>query len=603
MASISVSSPQLQPATNPRHSHYDTSFAPASYQSNNLPYRSIDAARLSLSTSPSSALSGFRYPPAHIPLDASPATIQRFEDHSPASLLRQQQLQQHYQNIHSAGQYTGLEIGASLSRSVSADAAAPSQPPQQPSSQLVQRLAQQNAQIREAWEAERNYLEANRRRAEEVYQEERAIMEDFREAWIQEKEEMQREMATLRERLQRLEGENSALRALASPRSQVSGLVSPEMARSMSSDAAGDSRSRAPTKQTAAARASSTHADADSLPPGLEGAAKRPHFSSPGAVLSPGLHPIDPRTQPQTSSQHDFLASGAPPSDSPVPTIDVQQIDPKLDGIRIRATVLQSNFGASIATPPPSITSPPNTEQQPTPDMQQQGASEQQPASGQSPQQAATEILPPLSRSTSKEQTLQVLAAGPSTRRTMHAGHTPNHSISMVPTMTATDSTAANSVAGQSEATTPKAKRNEDRDHPETDHEDSDSANELQHYTSYTEPPEPAPTKQQVEDGEVEPQFEPEDDVPLKGPLMVKNIPAQDEIFWALVDKKLEPISHGEDALPTVIKSRVGSLDSQTDGASASGSGLSPPAKKTLEPDIPLKLKKSTNFGVPFGFV
>lgn len=169
--------------------------------------------------------------------------------------------------------------------------------------------------------------------------------------------------------------------------------------------------------------------------------------------------------------------------------------------------------------------------------------------------------------------------------------------------MTATDSTAANSVAGQSEATTPKAKRTVDGDHPETDHEDSDSANELQHFTSYTELPEPAPTKQQHGDEELEPQFEPEDDVPLKGPLMVKNIPAQDEIFWALVDKKLEPISHGEDALPTVIKSRVGSLDSQTDGASASGGGLSPPAKKTLEADIPLKLKKSTNFGVPFGFV
>ena len=60
---------------------------------------------------------------------------------------------------------------AGYPRSSSADAvSAPSQ------AQLVQRLVQQNARMREAWEAERKYLEANRERAEEVYKEERALM-------------------------------------------------------------------------------------------------------------------------------------------------------------------------------------------------------------------------------------------------------------------------------------------------------------------------------------------------------------------------------------------------------------------------------------------
>src|SRR5262245_5527706 len=52
-------------------------------------------------------------------------------------------------------------------RSISADAASTS------SAATIRRLAAQNGLIREAWEAERRYLEANRSRAEEVYKEER----------------------------------------------------------------------------------------------------------------------------------------------------------------------------------------------------------------------------------------------------------------------------------------------------------------------------------------------------------------------------------------------------------------------------------------------
>ncbi|UKZ74098.1 hypothetical protein TrVFT333_001755 [Trichoderma virens FT-333] len=49
----------------------------------------------------------------------------------------------------------------------------------------------------------------------------------------------------------------------------------------------------------------------------------------------------------------------------------------------------------------------------------------------------------------------------------------------------------------------------------------------------------------------------PSGDVALKGPLMIKNIPAQDELFLAALNQRLEPISQGQDALPRAVQSPV----------------------------------------------
>ncbi|KAL7963149.1 hypothetical protein V8C34DRAFT_82927 [Trichoderma compactum] len=66
-------------------------------------------------------------------------------------------------------------------------------------------------------------------------------------------------------------------------------------------------------------------------------------------------------------------------------------------------------------------------------------------------------------------------------------------------------------------------------------------------------------------------------DAPLKGPLMIKNIPAQDELFLAALNERLEPISQGQDALPRAMQTPVAvpaSLsavhDEPFDGADAS---------------------------------
>lgn len=584
---------------NPNASNGPDAVAPPAFSSTQ-PFRplhpSVDASAISPSTSPSKSTlhPHFRYMGNQIPTDASSSSIRRSSSLSPTSTGPSRAPASPHHALSSpagSGPIPSLGVATSLSRSASADAVAP----QQTSLHLVQRLAQQNSLIREAWEAERNYLEANRQRAEQVYQEERAIMEDIRDTWNAEKAAMEREMLSLRERLRNLEAENTALRTSgASSQQQPSGIVSPPPSSSHTNGA----------KDPSPLDPSVSAVDSASLPPGLEGAARRPHFASPGGGSrhSPTRHyeaspfaPIDPRTQPQTSSDHDFLASPEREADFGLPTIDVQEIDPNLEGIPIKASAFQRSTFSQTSSKASPATSPP-------------------PSDSVSMAQQDSSAAP---RRSSKEHTLQALSAGESRRRTMHAGHTPNHSISLFPSMTAADGT---STTAQSEATTPTAPGAPapDEDSHETQESgDAPKDTEAQDLGKYTDQPEPELTSASELD-EQEPPFEPEDDMPLKGPLMIKNIPAQDELFWEQVNKKLEPISHGEDALPSVMRGQKrGSVVTMKaapveisvgmDGANdlhdepRSSEGIKFSGTKTVEPDVPLKLRTTTNFGAPFG--
>ena len=488
----------------------------------------------------------------------------------------------------------GVNGASTLYRSVSADAAGS---PPQAANHLVQRLAQQNALIREAWEAERNYLEANRHRVEEVYQEERIIMEEVRESWENEKAAMTHQMQTLKERIQRLEGENAALKGLVGHGVQLPGVMSPQASqREGSVDASVDgppSSISAPVPIPP--HQASTSADASCLPPGLEGAARRPHFASPGSSKpsptsqpenSPFI-PLDPRMQTQSPNPKDFLAPSKEEQEGPVPVIDVNQLDPKLEGISLKAPAVQkATFDSNLASP---TMSPPIA------------------TDSQKPNIAATSTTaaPGLVRRTSsKDRTIQALHAEESRRLTMHAGHTPNHSLSLFPTM----SVVEGSTAGQSDRQTPVVESADP--HKEHGHEDA-TDEEL----SKIEKLPPA----EVDEGDVEEQFEPVDDVKLKGPLMIKNIPAQDEIFFDRLNKKLEPISQGgRDALPTVMRTSSGeNPDAGPSHVVSQGHHVGPiggdashdnedvdslvSGQKRLEADIPLKIKTTTNFGAPFG--
>lgn len=580
---------------------------------------------------------------------------------------------------------------AVLYRSVSADSAV--LPQSVGHHHLVQRLAQQNALIREAWEAERNYLEANRRRAEEVYQEERVIMEEVREAWENEKAAMLREMQLLKERIQRLEGENHTLKAVAAQSVQITGVLSPrESLRAASVDTSNASAASAPAgfsghgglpgqsqhqhqqplspqALAALARHSLSHppgpqqplahppprhlppaqppvshsvlsqsiyhqhpppaeADPFTLPPGLDGASRRPHFAKPGSSRtsptgqpeSSPFIPLDPRMQPQTSHAKDFLNSSTDESDSPVPVIDVQEVDPKLEGIPLKATAVQKyTFGANESANGSPAVSPPAVTNQRLAEKPRPNA---------------------IKRLSSKDHTFQVLQAEESRRLTMHAGHTPNHSLSLFPTMSiAASSTGApqdDETSGQASISGPASASASGQasgqasapplDAPvEADEETQRAADRaLDHgkaKAGLIEGLDDGPNDE-LDLGLPEEVMEPEDDFKLKGPLMIKNIPAQDEIFWDQVNKKLEPISQGRDALPTVMRA---ALDEEETAGSASGLGAlrevapvggdashDPGAqvagaegegggRKGMEAEIPLKLKTTTNFGAPFG--
>lgn len=502
--------------------------------------------------------------------------------------------------------------GASLSRSVSADAVAATQS----SLHVVQRLVQQNQSIREAWEAERNHLEANRRRVEEVYQEERLIMDEVRDTWEVEKEVMAREIEELKERVYRLEGENSALKAMTAQSIQVTGVVSPLASQRGGSGEGSLDNSYFPAPpgrltsraQNPTIPAGISMTDASFLPPGLDGASRRPHFSSSSARVSPTTQPesspfvpLDPRMQTQNPIAKDFLPSPTADVATPVPVIDVQEIDPKLEGIPLKATAVQKPTFAASASPSENPTSPVTSPPGP---------------SAQSPEQSRR----PLNvRGSSKEYTLQALSAVESRRLTMHAGHTPNHSLSLFPKVNPTDPA---SIVGEGATPTVESVLNL-----------STAATEGEPRDTLTVPVQPdrrdskvsfVSCAEDLDPNALDALMEPSDgDKPLKGPLMLRNMPAKDELFWEEVHKKLEPISQGLNSLPAVMQTDEmesiagpsslnipavgpksvgpvggdGSADAkaETDHSDGEGGG------KAIEADVPLKLKSTSNFGAPFG--
>ncbi|KAK4102762.1 hypothetical protein N658DRAFT_422818 [Parathielavia hyrcaniae] len=393
---------------------------------------------------------------------------------------------------------------ASHPRSTSADAvSAPSH------AQMVQRLVLQNSRMREAWEAERKYLEANRERAEEVYKEERALMEEERADWEAEK-------AVLLQEIERLQHAANS---------------------SMSS------------------HMSSRQSRQNGVPFSLNGHAPLPPMASLSA-----LELASPRSPngPSVSSP-DFLKSGeeATTETGPIPIVDVKEIHPELEGIPIKATSVQK---ATFT------------------DHGSQNGSKASSRSGS----------PGASPRDKKEQTLQVLAADEVDRLTMHAGHTPSHSLSSLATVASTGTATATSNGGDSTPTMPQDDGVSSRDIGAAGEEHIPSG------SNPTTAPFPG------------------------GPLMVRNMPAHDEIFFQKLSDKLEEVCKDDKAaLPAVlqVEDTAGScLKSESEGklgphrevAAADGSGSagskdSPGSGDEENFDVPLKFKKRMNFGAPFG--
>lgn len=488
--------------------------------------------------------------------------------------------------------------------------------------QTIRRLVKQNERIREAWEAERKYMEANRERAEEVYKEERAFMEDERLEWAKERDSLLQEIARLRKQVETLGGSGPRF-SLTNTRSGAFGSIahtslcgggawetSPESMRSSQSSQGSGNTLNAASQSSSNALLSSTTIEPlplRTLPEGYRGIAAAGGSSD-------------------TTSLTDSVTSD---SSEPVPIVDVQEIHPELEGIPIKATMVQK---------------PTFTDISPSKEGSKEGSRSPSPPSG-------TRLSP------SNVQTLQVLAAHEEVRLTMHAGHTPSHSLSIAATVDNSGTATVRSESGDSTPTlTGQAAlgiiQQADGAISIAAQESVSISRGLGDVTGGTEPfpsmiPYSSQEQQFGEDGHPEAQLDAgEEDRPLKGPLMVRNMPAHDEIFFRRLSDKLEEVSKditnlgvpsvlkevdenddvtnsGESEAPAPPAVGYGHLEAATFktttratvaprplGVTSHGDNSKAGSRRTSKgdsdveegiADVPLKLKKSCNFGAPFG--
>lgn len=426
-------------------------------------------------------------------------------------------------------------------------------------------------------------MEANRERVEEVYKEERALMEEERAEWEYEKEALFKKIELLQQQVAGLCGYRG-------PKNDVSTKGKPRYG-------AGSDWNMSPESMRSSASSQGSALPGQrigGLPGSVSGDVLQRLTSQPpqpparDAASLASSHPTNfgqnatsrfsPSKQPESSPFIPMTANNgmaSPPADdaTPVPIVDVQEIIPTSEGIPIKASALQrTTFSDGPNSPPAS--KPTSRTPSPPADTSKLGVPGK-----------------PV-----KEQTLQILAADEVDRLTMHAGHTPNHSLSVLPTVTAT-------TASSSGESTPTLQHG--------DMVDSSAA------TSSSEPTEP-PTTRKSEISEDFSSYPEEamldassEDVSLRGPLMVRNMPAHDEIFFKKLSDKLEEVSKGtEAAVPAVLRDVVNEEESTdtkpTTGcdepsADKANSESSPRSREEQETDIPLKLKRNNNFGAPFG--
>ncbi|PFH56735.1 hypothetical protein XA68_16059 [Ophiocordyceps unilateralis] len=496
-----------------------------------------------------------------------------------------------------------------LSRSVSDDAVASSQYACSTSHSLRQQLSF----LIEAWMADRESCGLEKQAAEQELRRLRNALRSDHENWTSDRMAMGRQLDTLRAQVHGLELEIAALKTATAPNASGDNTQSPRTGQQHPGGVyglAGNSSLSDPDEPAATTLSSnpsqqsnSSRAYVFSPPIGSTGAPRRAHFATPGSSrTSPSAAPApshaaqepDLGQQPRLSVTTDFMDPLGLNGFGAVPVIDVQELDPKLDGIPIKANAVQK---WTFSTAP----------------NQRQAASGARVGHGisicRTRRQSTTQNRRSMDRGrisrerqTSRDQTLQVLAVEESRRLTMHAGHTPNHSISLIPTMTTvggdSDGGMTHSIDAPSDVGVGQEATHEPLFAPDHDGHESPKDGE--------------------DDGK-EP-LGPCDDASLKGPLMVKNIPAQDDLFFAQLDQKLESvISSGEDALPSVLRTPspaepaappVGSrpvavqaslgLDGAHELAVEVDEGAADD-DKDIEPDVPLRLRSTANFGAPFG--
>ncbi|KAK5627038.1 hypothetical protein RRF57_002753 [Xylaria bambusicola] len=428
---------------------------------------------------------------------------------------------------------------------------------------LLQRREDHNRRLRECWEAERTHLEASRARAEEMFREERTLMDEERLIWAEQKTELESEILKWKQSKEAAEAEVIKLMELLKSKSTSNGQNKPGRGLDGAADDVSRGQGHAITAGLKFGGTSSPtfHTLSDGIPPSSLPAGRSSTIpkSNPFEPLDPRMQSASP-TNPPTSKEKER-----------VPSIEINEIMPGLEGVRLKAPAVQKSTFDDAKKPPSTFVT--------------------NRVSSSDTKKSVFEAQSYVSLAVRTQETLK---APEHHRLTMHAGHTPNHSMSFsnLPTL---ESTAGNT-AGSTETCTPTTSSD-----PQGGHGDDTLGQGKAATKSGADQDEAAISGEVI--------YEPSDDDPaLKGPLCLKNRPAADEVFLRRLSDKLEEVKATE-ATPSVLNELItkAPTEDQVDLRASrriDDKMIDRESEDTLEEveeDVPLKLKASSNFGQPLG--
>lgn len=391
---------------------------------------------------------------------------------------------------------------------------------------------------------------ADRARMEEVIAEERAL-------WDSERAILKARIAELEAELERKSGGAPFLSPPLSHRDKASGqvqrgplsLMSPVSSHTGSSDgASSSSRPAVPQESGRNADGSPFYAPAPRNPSRTfelsDVSALRVDTifearESPIWVTSKELTPLDFGVQSPSTSNNDPKTS----HETPVESIDISCIQPELEGVSIRTSALSPEFKAKILSPLDDSRLSPNLNP-----LDRNAKENRDPPPRESTISPTGRLKPDI----------QGMMQQPEKRRlTMHAGHTPNHSITNLPDLLEEDSGGAT---------------------PTQDN----TAHKPLHYPSAVDDSDDHDDHDEEESGDVE----------LSGPLGLTNEAETDDAFIAQLVEKLGEVKNNEEFSPT----------SESIDSLSSAEEILEEEQADEDDELPtMKLKPSFNFGRPIG--
>ncbi|KAL3418934.1 hypothetical protein PVAG01_09155 [Phlyctema vagabunda] len=278
---------------------------------------------------------------------------------------------------------------------------------------LVENWRAYSRRLMTQFDGEKKEMLANRERVEDLWKEERGLWDEEKNILMDRISKLESQLEKIKAASQLSTGSNSQIlsRTGSQRRAPTSGMVSAAFASPGSID--GTAAKAVPQESGRNADGSAYYAPAPQNP-------SRTFDTSESDTMrvddltAPREDPIRVTAKELTSS--DFGVQSPPAelasiSETPAETIDISHIQPELEGVPIKASAVAPSFAAKVLSPNSAL----------------------------SPARLSPNIRPPprditnLNRSIShdkKPTALDVMRAPIDHRLTMHAGHTPNHSIS-----------------------------------------------------------------------------------------------------------------------------------------------------------------------------